>query len=86
MPPSGWQRSEYCTCPTSSALASLVVRRCSAASAPVPSTSNSPMWLTSKSPTATRTARCSSMMPVYCTGISHPPNGTMRAPAFTCAA
>ena len=38
--------------------------------------------LMSKSPTAHRTVRCSSMMPVYCTGISHPPNGTIFAPAL----
>ena len=29
-----------------------------------------------------RTARCSSTMLEYCTGISHPPNGTSRAPAL----
>ena len=38
----------------------------------------------SNSPAAVRTARCSSMMPVYCTGMSQPPNGTMRAPRATC--
>src|SRR5919108_1735441 len=85
MPPSGRQSSEYCTWPTSSAATSLVVSRCSVASAPGPSISNSPMWLTSKQPTAARTVRCSSMMPRYCTGISQPPKGTMRAPALTCA-
>ena len=28
--------------------------------------------------------RCSSLMPAYCTGISHPANGTSFAPAATC--
>ena len=41
------------------------------------------MWLTSKRPTARRTARCSSMIPVYCTGMSQPPKGTIFAPALT---
>src|SRR5438445_10925220 len=44
------------------------------------------MWLTSNNPTALRTARCSSTMPAYCTGISQPPKSTMRAPMDTCTA
>jgi hypothetical protein len=40
----------------------------------------SPMWLTSKTPTARRTAWCSSMIPVYWTGMSHPPKSTILAP------
>src|SRR5262245_47567142 len=44
------------------------------------------MWLTSKTPAARRVARCSSRIPVYWTGISHPPKGTMRAPALRWAA
>ena len=43
------------------------------------------MWLTSKSPARCRTAKCSFMMPEYSTGISQPPNSTMRAPAALCA-
>src|SRR6187549_1683783 len=35
-----------------------------------PVTSNSPMWLTSKSPAAVRTAVCSLAMPEYSTGIA----------------
>src|SRR4051812_41232654 len=38
------------------------------------------MWLTSNTPTALRTALCSSMMPEYCTGISQPPKSTILAP------
>src|SRR5438445_4816954 len=63
--------------------ASLLVTRWTAPSAPGPRTSNSPMWLMSKRPTAPRTVRCSSMIPVYCTGISQPPKGTILAPALT---
>src|SRR3954470_4206664 len=57
--------------------------RCRNASAPGPSVWISPMWLTSKIPTRSRTALCSSRMPAYCTGISQPANGTSRAPAAT---
>ncbi len=42
------------------------------------------MWLTSKMPAAVRTAACSSMMVVYCTGMSQPPKSTMRAPWLAC--
>src|SRR5438093_12488561 len=83
MPPSGWQSSEYWTWPAARGEASLVQSRWTMASASGPSISNSPMWLMSKSPTARRTARCSSTMPVYWTGISQPPKGTIRAPALT---
>ena len=44
------------------------------------------MWLTSKSPTASRTALCSSMMPEYCTGMSQPPKSTIFAPSLRCVA
>src|SRR5580698_3937426 len=39
----------------------------------------SPMWLTSKRPTAVRTARCSAIRPEYSTGISQPPKSTIFA-------
>ena len=38
------------------------------------------MCETSKTPQSERTARCSGMTPSYCTGISQPANGTIRAP------
>src|SRR5215212_2038094 len=44
------------------------------------------MWETSNSPAAVRTAMCSAVMPEYSTGISQPPNGTIRAPRATCDA
>src|SRR5437868_12468090 len=44
------------------------------------------MWDTSKSPARVRTAMCSSAMPVYSTGMSQPPNSTIRAPCARCRA
>src|SRR5215204_2905103 len=44
------------------------------------------MWDTSNRPARVLTARCSLTMPEYSTGISHPPNGTMRAPCARCLA
>src|SRR3954468_4684104 len=42
------------------------------------------MWLTSNKPTPVRTAECSGMIPLYSTGIAHPPNGTIRALRLLC--
>ena len=84
--PSGVGSDEYWICPTASREASLLVSFWTAASASVPAISISPMWLTSNSPTRSRTARCSAVMPAYSTGMSQPPKGTMRAPSATCAA
>src|SRR5881628_1596225 len=53
--------------------------RWTAARASVPATSISPMWLTSNTPARVRTAICSAVIPEYSTGISQPPNGTIRA-------
>src|SRR4051794_35335973 len=47
-------------------------------------TSTLPRWLTSKTPTALRTARCSSTTPEYWIGISQPPNSASFAPSATC--
>jgi hypothetical protein len=57
--------------------------RNSAAAAPL--TVTSPMCEMSKIPAALRTARCSSVMLVYCTGISQPPKSISFAPSFWCA-
>src|SRR3954470_13497345 len=46
----------------------------------------SPMCEISKIPASFRTARCSSVMLVYCTGISQPPNSISFPPSFWCAA
>src|SRR5580765_6337363 len=54
---------------------------CTAWSASRPAISISPMWLTSNKPARVRTAMCSSTIPEYSTGISQPPNSTIRAPS-----
>src|SRR5450432_4144992 len=43
------------------------------------------MCETSKRPAAVRTARCSSTMPLYWTGISQPAKGTRRPPSLLCS-
>ena len=45
-----------------------------------PVTSKQPMWLTSNSPAALRTAACSSLTLLYQTGISQPAKGTILPP------
>ncbi len=85
MPPSGVHIGVYMAWWSAMRARSFVTNPWIRGSAPGPAMSNSPMWDTSNRPARVRTARCSSMMPVYCTGISHPLNGTMRAPAATWA-
>src|ERR1700733_6409487 len=70
-----------------------MLRCCTAASAPpdmLPVRIRmSPMWLTSNTPTAPRTALCSATSPPpdgYSTGISHPPKLTILAPNRRCSA
>src|SRR5436190_2161261 len=71
MPPCSRQEQVYMACPSPSLLTSLVTMRCTASAARGPFTDTSPMWDTSKMPTASRTVLCSSRMPVlYCTGMS----------------
>ena len=48
-----------------------------------PSTWSCPMCETSNTPRSRRTARCSGITPSYCTGMSQPAKGTMRAPSAT---
>src|SRR5262245_54226547 len=54
--------------------------------APEPRTTALPRWLTSKTPTDSRTAACSLRTPpsAYSSGISQPPNGANFAPRETC--
>ena len=78
--------TEYCPCPTFSLLMSLVSMEFSHAAAEPPATVNCPMWEMSKMPQVSRTALCSSRMPVYCTGIFQPAKGTILAPSSTCLA
>ena len=54
---------------------------------PWPSRCTVPRWETSNTTASRRQARCSAIVPVgYSSGMSHPPNGTMRAPRrrWTC--
>src|SRR6266436_2009481 len=73
--------------------ASFMLMCCTAASAPPNArperTRISPMWLTSKTPTAPRTALCSATRPPldgYSTGMSQPPKLTIFAPSRRCTA
>ena len=75
--------SVYCAPPTSTLSMSFESSDCSSSRACGPSNSISPMCETSKTPQSSRTALCSGMTPSYCTGISQPANGTMRAPSAT---
>ena len=84
MPPVSWHIAAYIALPGTSLEASLVTRCCTNAKACGPVTSTSPMWLTSNTPAAVRTARCSATMPRYCTGIAKPPKGTILPPRATC--
>src|SRR5438093_269536 len=82
--PCSVRSAEYWACPGRSAPTSLHVTRCTKALRSGPVTSNSPMWDTSNTPTASRTAVCSAAIPPrYVTGISYPPNGTILAPRLT---
>ena len=56
-PPSSSHISVYCPCPGPIASMSFVSSRPSASRAPAPETSSWPMWDTSKTPQASRTAR-----------------------------
>ena len=85
MPPSSAQRHEYWAPPAASLATSLLTRRWRNGSASGPEVLIWPMWETSNMPARSRTARCSAPTPSYWTGISHPANGTSRAPAATCS-
>src|SRR5712692_3898111 len=80
-PAVGYNRPLYCARPSSSFETSLHVARCSRASASGPLTVTSPMWETSNNPARSRTAWCSSRMPLYCTGNSQPPKSTIFPPS-----
>src|SRR6266545_4236729 len=78
--------SAYWPWPSASFCRSFVSVRLRKSEAPVPRTNTSPMCEMSNRPAAVRTAWCSSMMRVYCTGISQPPNSMSLPPNFWCAA
>src|SRR5688572_558412 len=76
---------EYCPCPAANLRTSFVSTKFRKSAAPAAVTRTSPICEISKTPAARRTARCSSTMLEYCTGISQPPNSTIRPPNFKCA-
>ena len=79
-------RCVYCALPGAMRSRSLVNAHCNVANAPAPCTCTEPRCDTSNTTACSRHARCSSSTPVYWMGISHPPNGTMRAPRARCCA
>ena len=86
MPPvASSQHSVYCALPGAIRPRSLVSVALTYAAAPGPLTSALPRWLTSKMPTASRTAVCSLTTPEgYSSGIDQPPNSANFAPRATC--
>lgn len=83
VPPSSSQQSEYCALPGAIRSRSAVRQRLTNSAAPVPRTTALPRWLTSNTPTASRTAVCSLTTPEYSRGISQPPNSANFAPRAT---
>src|SRR6266446_3587826 len=83
IPPPSVVTSVYWASPASRWSTSFDSVACSRSRAVGPSISISPMCETSKTPVSVRTAMCSGITPSYCTGISHPANGTIRAPSAT---
>src|SRR4051794_26160305 len=80
------QHKVYCARPGPIRPRSLVSVAFTNAAAPGPRTVALPRWLTSKMPTASRTAVCSltTPEPAYSKGIDHPPNSASLAPRDTC--
>ena len=85
MPPSSATIMEYWARPTASRPGPRREPRPGRRPAPGPSIQSSPMCDRSKSPARSRTARCSSRMPAYWTGISQPPKSMSRAPGVDVA-
>src|SRR6478735_290988 len=79
------QHSVYCACPGPTRVRSLVSVRLTKSTAPGPATTALPRWLTSKTPTPSRTAVCSLTTPAaYSSGIAQPPNSPNFAPSASC--
>ena len=81
------RRSTACTAPCPGAILprSLLSVALTCAAAPGPLTIALPRWLTSKMPTASRTAVCSLTTPEgYSSGMHQPPNSANFAPSATC--
>ena len=73
MPPESVQRSAYWICPARIRTTSRETIRCTSLPAAWPRTWISPMCERSKSPAACRTARCSSRIEEYWSGMAQPP-------------
>ncbi len=86
MPPvASSQHRVYCALPGTILPRSLLRVALTYAAAPGPVTVALPRWLTSKTPTDSRTAACSLRTPEgYSSGISQPPNSAILAPSATC--
>src|SRR5215218_970478 len=85
-PPSSLQSNVYCAWPGPILPRSAVRQRLTKSAAPAPATVALPRWLTSKMPTALRTAACSANTPAptYSKGIDQPLNAANLALAATC--
>ncbi len=82
MPPDSSRQRVYCALPGSILATSLESVALTKSMAPGPDTMALPRWLTSKMPTASRTAVCSFTTPVaYSRGIDQPPNSANFAPS-----
>src|SRR5829696_4670282 len=84
-PPDSSQQRVYCAEPGWMRRTSLVRHALTKSAAPGPVTDALPRWLTSNTPTRSRTAVCSATTPPpgYSIGISQPPKSAILAPRAT---
>src|SRR6478609_2226863 len=84
-PPDSSQQRVYCAEPGWMRRTSLVKQELTKSAAPGPVTDALPRWLTSKTPTRSRTAVCSATTPPpgYSIGMSQPPKSAILAPRAT---
>src|SRR6476619_3479520 len=84
-PPASSQHRVYCADPGWIRRTSLVRQALTKSAAPGPVTDALPRWLTSKTPTRSRTAVCSATTPPpgYSIGMSQPPKSAILAPRAT---
>jgi len=80
IPPRPFRRKVYLQLSTGSVSGLVGSIRPRKAMLSAPPTSIAPMWLTSKSPAAVRTASCSLITPEYSRGVSQPWNSKNFAP------
>src|SRR5450755_2218872 len=82
--PRSLQQQVYMAWPSAARAMSLLTSELTSSRALSPCSSSSPMCDTSNRPARSRTAWCSTEMPLYWMGISQPANGTSRAPRAAC--